>query len=121
MGGGIPKPALVGWGIKSTSEYAWEHREVWSKLNKTDAIKLLKNHGTEEVKERMARRFEQEARLISRLKDPHTITLYDFGKLPDGALFMVFEYVDGISLKELIESLGTGKLVFEANDSRSDH
>ncbi|HBQ05667.1 MAG TPA: DNA-binding protein [Halomonas sp.] len=25
------------------------------------------------------------------------------------------------SLKELIESLGTGKLVFEANDSRSDH
>ena len=43
LGGGIPKPALVGWGIKSTSEYAWEHREVWSKLNKTDAIKLLKN------------------------------------------------------------------------------
>ena len=42
LGGGIPKPALVGWGIKATSEYAWEHREVWSKLNKTDAIKLLK-------------------------------------------------------------------------------
>jgi len=42
LGGGIPKPALVGWGIKATSEYAWEHREVWSKLSKTDAIKLLK-------------------------------------------------------------------------------
>ena len=42
LGGGIPKPALVGWGIKATSEYAWEHRDVWSKLNKTDAIKLLK-------------------------------------------------------------------------------
>jgi len=42
LGGGIPKPALVGWGIKATSEYAWENREVWSKLNKTDAIKLLK-------------------------------------------------------------------------------
>ena len=42
LGGGIPKPALVGWGIKATSEWAWEHREVWAKLNKTDAIKLLK-------------------------------------------------------------------------------
>ena len=42
VGGGIPKPALVGWGIKATSEWAWEHREVWSKLSKTDAIKLLK-------------------------------------------------------------------------------
>jgi len=42
LGGGIPKPALVGWGIKATSEYAWEHRDVWCKLNKTDAIKLLK-------------------------------------------------------------------------------
>jgi len=28
---------------------------------------------------------------------------------------------ESFSLKELIESLGTGKLVFEANDSRSDH
>jgi len=42
LGGGIPKPALVGWGIKATSEWAWENREVWSKLSKTDAIKLLK-------------------------------------------------------------------------------
>jgi len=42
LGGGIPKPALVGWGIKATSEWAWENREVWSKLNKTDAIRLLK-------------------------------------------------------------------------------
>ena len=42
LGGGIPKPALVGWGIKATSEWAWEHRDVWSKLNKTDAIKALK-------------------------------------------------------------------------------
>ena len=42
LGGGIPKPALVGWGIKSVAEWSWENREVWSKLNKTDAIKLLK-------------------------------------------------------------------------------
>ena len=28
---------------------------------------------------------------------------------------------ESFRLKELIESLGTGKLVFEANDSRSNH
>ena len=43
LGGGIPKPALVGWGIKSVAEYAWENQDVWSQLNKTDAVKLLKN------------------------------------------------------------------------------
>ena len=42
LGGGIPKPALVGWAAKSVAEWGWENREVWSKLNKTDAIKLLK-------------------------------------------------------------------------------
>ena len=42
LGGGIPKPALVGWGIKSVANYAWDNLEAWSKLSKTDAIKLLK-------------------------------------------------------------------------------
>ncbi len=72
-------------------------------LERPVAIKLLRNHGSPDVKARMVKRFEQEAKLISKLKDPHTITLYDFGRLEDGALFMVFEYVDGISLKQLIK------------------
>lgn len=42
VGGGIPKPALLPWGIKSVAEYAYEHRDVWSQLPKTDAIKALK-------------------------------------------------------------------------------
>ena len=42
LGGGIPKPALVGWAAKSVAEWGWENRDVWSKLNKTDAIKALK-------------------------------------------------------------------------------
>lgn len=42
LGGGLPKPALVGWAAKSVANWAWENREVWSKLNKTDAIKALK-------------------------------------------------------------------------------
>ena len=42
MLGGIPKPALVGWGIKSVAEYAIEHLDKWRDLPKKDALKLLK-------------------------------------------------------------------------------
>jgi len=42
VGGGLPKPALVGWGIKAVSNWAWDNIDSWSKLPKTDAIKLLK-------------------------------------------------------------------------------
>ena len=75
-------------------------------LERPVALKVLRTGMTPEVMTRMTKRFEQEARLISSLRDPHTITLYDFGKLPDGSLFMVFEYIDGSSLKELIKSQG---------------
>ena len=73
-------------------------------LERTVAIKLLRPGMEADVSERMTRRFAQEARLISALRDPHTITLYDFGRLEDGGLFMVFEYIDGESLKELLKT-----------------
>ena len=75
-------------------------------LSRPVAIKILRLSTVPEVMERMTRRFEQEARLISALRDPHTITLYDFGRVEDGSLFMIFEYIDGQSLKELLESQG---------------
>tara|TARA_R110000824_G_scaffold100098_5_gene237999 strand:+ start:896 stop:1771 length:876 start_codon:yes stop_codon:yes gene_type:complete len=40
--GGIPKPALVGWGIKSVAEFAISHKDQWEDLPKADALKLLK-------------------------------------------------------------------------------
>ena len=47
-------------------------------------------------------RFQQEARLISQLQHPNTVTLFDFGSTSDGKLYLVMEYVDGITLKELL-------------------
>jgi serine/threonine protein kinase len=75
-------------------------------LDRPVAIKILKVSRIPEVHARMTKRFEQEARLISSLRDPHTITLYDFGSMSDGSLFMIFEYIDGMSLKELLEKEG---------------
>ncbi|NMB77395.1 MAG: protein kinase [Myxococcales bacterium] len=47
-------------------------------------------------------RFENEARVISRLRHPHTIRLYDFGRTPDGRLFLVMELLRGTPLDRLL-------------------
>lgn len=40
-------------------------------------------------------RFFQEARVVSRLSDPSIVTLYDYGEAEDGSLYMVFEFIHG--------------------------
>ena len=75
-------------------------------LERPVAIKVLRLGLPPELLRRTAKRFEQEARLLAALRDPHTITLYDFGHLPDGTLYMVFEYVEGQSLKQVLATEG---------------
>ncbi len=53
-----------------------------------------------------ARRFSREARLLSELRDPHTITLFDFGETDDGILYMIFEFVAGLDMKEVLRRRG---------------
>jgi serine/threonine protein kinase len=47
-------------------------------------------------------RFEREARMVSKLKSPHTITMYDYGQTDDGQLYMSLEFVDGLTLTDLL-------------------
>lgn len=49
-------------------------------------------------------RFEREMQVISRLRHPNIITLYDFGQMPSGIIYMVIEYIDGITLYDLVTS-----------------
>ncbi len=49
-------------------------------------------------------RFEREMQVISRLRHPNIITLYDFGRMPSGIIYMVIEYIDGITLYDLVTS-----------------
>ena len=53
-------------------------------------------------KEEFVRRFEREAESASRLAHPHIIAVTDFGRTPEGLLFLVMEYLDGRSLSSLI-------------------
>jgi serine/threonine-protein kinase len=51
-------------------------------------------------------RFLREARLATRIHHPNVATLFDFATVDDGAWFMVWEYIEGINLHELIGSRG---------------
>ncbi len=69
-------------------------------LERPVALKLLlRAHADDPL---AARRFEKEARAVSRLTHPHIVTLFDFGSTDKGQLFIAMEYLQGKSLRELL-------------------
>jgi serine/threonine-protein kinase len=51
-------------------------------------------------------RFVREARLATRINHPNVASLFDFSTLPDGSYYMVWEYIEGTNLTELIRAGG---------------
>jgi eukaryotic-like serine/threonine-protein kinase len=49
------------------------------------------------------KRFVNEARILSGLRHPHTVSLIDFGRLSDGRLYIVMDYVHGGTLRDLMD------------------
>ena len=72
-------------------------------LERWVAIKVL--HHTMEDDPVQLERFRREARTVARLSHPHVVTVIDAGE-DDGHPFIVFEFVDGDTLKGLIKRIG---------------
>lgn len=51
-------------------------------------------------------RFKREAELASKLNHPSIITIFDFGRTPDGGCFYVMEHLEGESLRNLVKREG---------------
>lgn len=51
-------------------------------------------------------RFLREARMATRIHHPHVAALFDFSTLDDGSRYMVWEYIEGTNLHELINQRG---------------
>lgn len=51
-------------------------------------------------------RFVREARLATRINHPNVASLFDFATLDDGTHYMVWEYIEGMTLAELLRVRG---------------
>jgi serine/threonine-protein kinase len=80
------------------------YRAEHVQLEKPVALKVL--HPEMTARPEVVRRFEREALASARIQHPHVVNATDFGKLDDGAFFLVLEYVSGKSLRRVIEERG---------------
>lgn len=64
------------------------------------AVKILHKHLT--LSEKVRERFKQESRTASKLQHPNIVAVHDFGEA-HGFFYLVMDYVDGISLADLIK------------------
>jgi eukaryotic-like serine/threonine-protein kinase len=61
------------------------------------AIKIM-HPGPNDAGGDLMARFDEECRILASLRHPSIATLFDAGRLPDGRLFIVMEYVDGVPI-----------------------
>ena len=71
------------------------------RLDRLVALKILAPHRVQDPA--FAERFTREARTLARLSHPHIVGIHDFGEV-EGLYFLVMEYVDGASLRELMQA-----------------
>lgn len=55
-------------------------------------------------------RFRSEAQAVSRVRNPNTVTLYDFGVSEQGFPFLVMEMLDGRSFRDVLKESGFLKI-----------
>ncbi len=72
------------------------YRAEQRSMSRDVAVKVLRtDHAADE---HLTNRFLTEARAASRLRNPHTITVFDFGRSDDGMLYLVMELLIGQTL-----------------------
>ena len=72
-------------------------------LDRSVAIKVLHEHYTQD--EEYVERFRREARSVAQVSHPNIVTVIDRGE-EDGRQYIVFEYIPGENLKQLVEREG---------------
>jgi eukaryotic-like serine/threonine-protein kinase len=84
-----------GMGAVYLAEHPKIHRQV--------AIKVLLPEVSRQAE--VVQRFFHEARSSSEIHNEHIIDILDFGELPDGTSYIIMEWLDGQSLREVIRQV----------------
>lgn len=81
-------------------------------LRRPTAVKLLL---PERAGEKALRRFEREVQLTASLTHANTITIFDYGRTPDGVFYYAMELIDGATLADVVALVGAlppGRVVY---------
>jgi eukaryotic-like serine/threonine-protein kinase len=81
-------------------------------LRKRVALKVL--HAEMSAVPDVVARFEREAVAASRIHHPNVVEATDFGLLPSGAFFLALEFLEGKTLRDVIDEAVTGLGVMRA-------
>ena len=76
------------------------YRASHAMLRRPTAVKLLL---TEHNSPASMARFEREVQLTAGLTHANTVTVFDYGRTPEGVFYYVMEYLDGPTLGEVVE------------------
>lgn len=76
------------------------------KLNRRVAIKILMPKGIAD--ERLMKRFIREAQIVAKLHHPNIVEVMDFDVTEEGLAFLVMEFLDGESFREILRQYPLG-------------
>jgi serine/threonine-protein kinase len=105
IGGDIAIRSVTGAGAMGRV-YRAHQREI----DRDVAVKILHRELSGNLP--LVQRFHREAKIASKLQHPHVVEVYLAGQLPDGALYIAMEFLDGMSLAAATQEAG-GSLPIE--------